>query len=67
MEKYTKCKRTEKKIYKPDKYIKNKAVIERYYKEIYDPNWLNIISERCFSTDKFNKEQYAQRKKNLKN
>ena len=68
LEKYTKEKRTEKKAYKPDKYLKNETAAERYYKEIYDPNGLNIIPERCFSADRFiNKEQYAQRKKNLKN
>ena len=68
LEKYTKEKRTEKKTYKPDKYLKNETAAERYYKEIYDPNGLNIIPERCFSADRFiNKEQYAQRKKNLKN
>ena len=65
LEKYTKEKRTEKKSFKPK--LKNETAAERYYKEIYDSNDLNIIPERCFSADRFNKEKYAERKKNLKN
>ena len=65
LEKYTKEKRTEKKSFKPK--LKNETAAERYYKEIYDSNDLNIIPERCFSADRFNKEKYAERKKNFKN
>ena len=65
LEKYTKEKRTEKKSFKPK--LKNETAAERYYKEIYDSNDLNIIPERCFSADRFNKEKYAERRKNLKN
>ena len=65
LEKYTKEKRTEKKSFKPK--LKNETAAERYYKEIYDSNDLNIIPERCFSADRFNQEKYAERRKNLKN
>ena len=68
LKKYTKERRTEKKVFKPDKkYLINETPSERYYREMYDPNEVNIIPERCFSADRYNKEKYAERKKNWKN
>ena len=67
LKKYTKERRTEKKSFKPDKYFKNETPAERYYREMYDPNGVNVIPDRCFSADRYNKEKYAERKKNLKN
>ena len=64
---YTKERRTEKKSFKPNKLAKNETPAERYYREMYDPNGVNIIPDRCFSADRYNKEKYAERKKNLKN
>ena len=63
---YTKERRTEKKSFKPDKYFKDETPAERYYKEMYDPSGVNVIPDRCFSADRYNKEKYAQRKKNWK-
>ena len=68
LKKYTKERRTEKKIFKPDKkYLINETPSERYYREMYDPNEVNVIPDRCFSADRYNKEKYAERKKNWKN
>ena len=64
---YTKERRTEKKSFKPNKLAKNETPAERYYREMYDPNGVNIIPDRCFSADRYNKEKYAERKRNLKN
>ena len=63
---YTKEKRTEKKSFKPKEII-NETPAERYYKEMYEHNGSNILPERCFSADKYTKEIYADKKKNLKN
>ena len=67
LKKYTKERRTEKKSFKPDKYFKNETPAERYYKEMYDPYGVNVLPDRCFSADRYDKEKYAQRKKNWKN
>ena len=64
---YTKERRTEKKSFKPDKYFKDETPAERYYKEMYDPSGVNIVPDRCLSAERYNKENYAQRKKNWKN
>ena len=67
LKKYTKERRTEKKIFKPDKkYLINETPSERYYREMYDTNEVNLMPERCFSADRYNKEKYAERKKNWK-
>ena len=63
---YTKEKRPEKKSFKPKEII-NETPAERYYKEMYEHNGSNILPERCFSADKYTKEIYADKKKNLKN
>ena len=59
---YTKERRTEK-SFKPNKLAKNETPTERYYREMYDPNGVNIIPDRCFSAYRYNKEKYAERKK----
>ena len=67
LKKYTKERRTGKKIFKPDKkYLINETPSERYYREMYDTNEVNLMPERCFSADRYNKEKYAERKKNWK-
>ena len=34
---------------------------------MYDPYGVNVLPDRCFSADRYDKEKYAQRKKNWKN
>ena len=67
LESYTKEKRVEKKCYKPDKYLKNETPAERYYKEMYENNNSLIYPEKYFSNERYGKEKYAEKKKNLKN
>ena len=66
LENYTTERRIQKKIYKPDKYLKKEKPAERYYKEMYGNN-SKIFPESGFYTDRINKENYAEKKRNLKN